>query len=50
VEAVACLPRLDRAAIRARFEERFSATAMARRYLGIYERLSSADARLTEAA
>jgi glycosyltransferase involved in cell wall biosynthesis len=50
LEAVACLPRLDRAAIRARFEERFSATAMARRYLGIYERLSAADARLTEAA
>jgi len=50
VEAVARLPRLDRAAIRARFEERFSATAMARRYLGIYERLSSADTRLTEAA
>tara|TARA_R110002167_G_scaffold15735_6_gene62555 strand:- start:2439 stop:3533 length:1095 start_codon:yes stop_codon:yes gene_type:complete len=28
--------RLNRAAIRARFEERFSATAMARRYLDVY--------------
>jgi len=38
VEAVRRLPTLDRAAIRRRFEERFSATAMARRYLDIYDR------------
>lgn len=48
-EAVARLPELDRHAIRARFEERFSAIAMARRYLEIYARLSHAGA-LTEAA
>jgi len=48
-EAVARLPELDRHAIRARFEQRFSATAMAHRYLKIYERLSQAHA-LTEAA
>jgi glycosyltransferase involved in cell wall biosynthesis len=38
-EAVAAVHRardLDRAAIRRRFEERFSATAMAKRYLAIY--------------
>ena len=47
--AVERLPSLDRRAIRARFEERFSATAMARRYLEIYERVPrSRD--LTEAA
>jgi glycosyltransferase involved in cell wall biosynthesis len=52
VAAVARLPELDRAAIRARFEERFSAIAMARRYLGIYERLAHAgkSTTLTEAA
>ena len=38
VAAVARLPTLDRMAIRRRFEERFSATAMARRYLDLYER------------
>jgi glycosyltransferase involved in cell wall biosynthesis len=38
VEAVRRLPTLDRAAIRRRFEERFSATAMARRYLALYGR------------
>ena len=49
--AIARLPELDRGAIRARFEERFSSAAMARRYLEIYERLSrSQDQRLTEAA
>ena len=37
VAAVARLPTLDRMAIRRRFEERFSATAMARRYLAIYK-------------
>ena len=48
--AVARLPGLDRAAIRARFEERFSAIAMARRYLDIYARLPQAEAVLTVAA
>ena len=38
VEAVHRLPTLDRAVIRRRFEERFSATAMARRYLDLYGR------------
>jgi glycosyltransferase involved in cell wall biosynthesis len=38
IEAVRRLPTLDRAAIRRRFEERFSATAMALRYLAIYDR------------
>jgi glycosyltransferase involved in cell wall biosynthesis len=47
--AVARLPTLDRGTIRARFEERFSAFAMARRYLEIYERLC-VRAPLTEAA
>jgi glycosyltransferase involved in cell wall biosynthesis len=50
VEAIKRLPRLDRAAIRARFEERFSALAMGRRYLEIYERLPYDKAELTEAA
>jgi glycosyltransferase involved in cell wall biosynthesis len=50
VSAVTRLPSLDRAAIRARFEERFSATAMARRYLQIYERLIQSATPLTEAA
>jgi glycosyltransferase involved in cell wall biosynthesis len=36
VDAVRRLPRLDRATIRRRFEERFSATRMARDYLDIY--------------
>ena len=38
VDAVRRLPTLDRAPIRRRFEERFSATAMARRYLDLYSR------------
>jgi glycosyltransferase involved in cell wall biosynthesis len=38
--AVARLGELDRAAIRRRFEERFSATAMANRYVEIYNRLA----------
>ena len=42
VAAVARLPELDRGVIRARFEQRFSATAMARRYLNLYGQLSSA--------
>jgi hypothetical protein len=44
-DAVAALARLDslpRAMIRARFEERFSATAMAREYCKIYQRLMTA--------
>jgi glycosyltransferase involved in cell wall biosynthesis len=41
VDAVHRLPNLDRAAIRRRFEERFSATAMARRYLAIYGQRSA---------
>jgi glycosyltransferase involved in cell wall biosynthesis len=40
VEAVRRLPELDRAAIRRRFEERFSATAMAQRYLDLYGQLA----------
>ena len=48
-DAVFRLPELDRRAIRARFEERFSAVAMARRYLEIYQRLPQS-APLTEAA
>jgi glycosyltransferase involved in cell wall biosynthesis len=50
-EAVAAIGRLhalDRATVRARFEERFSSTAMARRYLDIYARLTQEA--LTEAA
>ncbi|WP_296596194.1 glycosyltransferase family 4 protein [Phenylobacterium sp.] len=47
--AVVSLARLDRAAVRARFEERFSALAMARRYLDIYAKLPQGSS-LTEAA
>ena len=36
-EAVRCVPKLDRRRVRAQFELRFSATAMARRYLALYE-------------
>lgn len=46
-EAVAAAQRLgdlDRRAIRGRFETRFSATAMARRYLELYDRLEEASA------
>ena len=49
-EAIGRLPSLNRAAIRARFEERFSGLAMARRYLKIYERLPWGASGLTEAA
>jgi glycosyltransferase involved in cell wall biosynthesis len=49
-DAVARLHTLDRHAIRSRFVERFSALAMARRYLEIYERLPQAAQTLTEAA
>jgi glycosyltransferase involved in cell wall biosynthesis len=40
VAAVARLPELDRRAIRRRFVERFSATAMASRYIELYGRLA----------
>lgn len=44
VEEAVCavneLPRLDRAAVRRRFEERFSASRMARDYLAIYRSLA----------
>jgi glycosyltransferase involved in cell wall biosynthesis len=40
IGAVSRLPGLNRAAIRQRFEERFSATAMARRYTDLYARLA----------
>jgi glycosyltransferase involved in cell wall biosynthesis len=39
--AVGRLATLDRRAIRRRFEERFSATAMAQRYVAIYRRLAA---------
>jgi len=42
VEAALRAATLDRLAIRRRFEERFSAIAMARRYLDIYARLNRA--------
>ena len=38
VEAVRQVDRLSRARVRSRFESRFSATAMARRYLDLYAR------------
>ena len=41
VRAIGQLGRLSRPAIRARFEERFSARAMAREYCTIYRRLIS---------
>jgi glycosyltransferase involved in cell wall biosynthesis len=42
LQAIARLPELSRAAIRRRFEERFSATAMARRYLDLYAQARAA--------
>jgi len=48
-DAVERVAELDRAAVRARFEERFSALTMARRYLEIYRRLPQ-ETPLTEAA
>jgi glycosyltransferase involved in cell wall biosynthesis len=42
VRAMNCLDRLYRPSVRARFEERFSAPAMARGYLKIYEQLAEA--------
>jgi glycosyltransferase involved in cell wall biosynthesis len=41
--AVSQLGRLNRATIRSRFEARFSAVAMARRYLDIYARLGASE-------
>jgi glycosyltransferase involved in cell wall biosynthesis len=38
-EAILRVEGLDRKRVRARFEERFSSEAMARRYVAIYERL-----------
>jgi glycosyltransferase involved in cell wall biosynthesis len=40
VRAVNELPRLDRASVRRRFEERFSASRMARDYLAVYRSLA----------
>jgi glycosyltransferase involved in cell wall biosynthesis len=40
VKAVQQLPQISRAACRQRFEERFSATRMAKEYLKVYERLT----------
>src|SRR5690606_16313620 len=41
VRAISRLDRLDRAAIRRRFEQRFSAARMMRDYLALYEELAS---------
>ena len=43
VAAVASLPSLDRAAVRDRFEQRFSSIAMARNYLTLYRSLVGAN-------
>ncbi|MBW8813520.1 MAG: glycosyltransferase family 4 protein [Caulobacterales bacterium] len=48
--AIARLPQLSRQAVRARFEERFSSVAMAKRYLEIYQKLPQEEAKLTQAA
>ena len=45
VAAVARVGTLDRARVRATFERRFSATTMARNYLGLYARLRQATVR-----
>jgi glycosyltransferase involved in cell wall biosynthesis len=50
VAAVARLDRLFRPSIRSRFEERFSVSAMAREYLGIYEKLLTTDEAVAVAA
>jgi glycosyltransferase involved in cell wall biosynthesis len=50
VRAVAQLTRLYRPSIRARFEERFSARAMARDYLKIYGQLAGEENPAIEAA
>ncbi|MET0657908.1 MAG: glycosyltransferase family 4 protein [Steroidobacteraceae bacterium] len=48
VEAVQQVPHLDRQAVRARFEQRFSAERMARNYLQIYKKLSNGDTLVSE--
>jgi glycosyltransferase involved in cell wall biosynthesis len=45
VEAIGKLPRLDRAKVRARFDERFTARAMAENYVDVYEELIQAGQR-----
>jgi glycosyltransferase involved in cell wall biosynthesis len=50
VAAVGKLDRLFRPSIRSRFEERFSAAAMAREYLGIYEKLLTSEEAVAVAA
>jgi glycosyltransferase involved in cell wall biosynthesis len=50
VEAVRQIGQLDRARVRQRFETRFSATAMARRYLDLYARSSVPDRRVAPIA
>jgi glycosyltransferase involved in cell wall biosynthesis len=50
VAAVGKLGRLFRPSIRSRFEERFSARAMAREYVGIYEKLLTTDEAVAVAA
>jgi glycosyltransferase involved in cell wall biosynthesis len=50
VDAVGRARRLDRAAIRARFEERFSAIAMAERYIQLYGRLAQRETASLELA
>ena len=50
VASVGRLGSLDRLVIRQRFEQRFSATAMARRYLDLYDRVSFPQAASVEIA
>jgi glycosyltransferase involved in cell wall biosynthesis len=50
VEAVQRIGELDRARVRRRFEERFSAKTMARNYVALYERLLAGAARPSVAA
>jgi len=50
VAAVDALDELFRPSIRSRFEERFSASAMAREYLGIYEKLMTSEEMVAVAA
>jgi glycosyltransferase involved in cell wall biosynthesis len=47
VEALDCIPRLDRLHIRLCFEQRFSATRMAKDYVAIYKRLLGEEAATT---
>ena len=51
-EAIAALPEIllyDRRAVRQRFEERFSATRMAKEYVGAYRNLSKTIMSIEEA-